>query len=64
MQRNLRDSYKHYKKETKDPVDIKIYLEIVAGYNKYMVDRVLEGDEVTLPARFGTLSIMSLIQNH
>lgn len=58
MKRNLRDSYKFYKQEATLPINSKDYLEIVAGFNKFMIDKVLEGDEVVLPVRFGTLSII------
>lgn len=56
--KNLRDSYKMYKKECDNPVDIKTYLLIAADYNKFLINKVLEGEEVSLPARMGTLSII------
>ena len=55
--RNLRDSYKLYKQSAVDPVDIKTYLLLAADYNKFLIDKVLTGKEVTLPSRMGTLSI-------
>ena len=58
MLKNLRDSYKLYKEEAILPVSCKDYLQIVSGFNKFMIDKVLEGEEVVLPARFGTLSII------
>lgn len=58
MLRNIRDSYKLYKKSTENPVDIKTYIEIANGYNQHLMDKVLDGEKVTLPMRFGTLCIM------
>lgn len=58
MHKNLRDSYKHYKSNSINPVDIKMYLDIVHGYLKYIVNKVMNGEEITLPSRFGTLCII------
>lgn len=56
--KNLRESYKLYKESVENPVDIKTYLILTADYNKFLIDKVLEGKEVTLPSRMGTLSIL------
>ena len=58
IQKNLRDSYKLYKQEVKNPVDVKTYVLLATMYNKFLMDKVLDGEEVTLPSRFGTLSII------
>lgn len=58
MLKNLRDSYKLYKEDAILPISSKDYLDIVSKFNKFMINRVLEGDEVVLPARFGTLAIV------
>ena len=63
MHKNLRDSYKFYKAESINSVDIKMYLDIVHGHLKFMMNKVLEGEEITLPSRFGTLSIIGKKQN-
>lgn len=63
MHKNLRDSYKFYKTESVNPVDVKMYLDIVHGHLKFIVDKVMQGEEVTLPSRFGTLSIIGKKQN-
>jgi hypothetical protein len=55
---NIRDSYKKYKELSDDPVDIKTYIKIANGYNKFLLAKVAEGYEVTLPGRMGTLSIV------
>ena len=56
--KNVRDSYKLYKQSTKNYVDIKEYIAYANDYNKYLINKVLEGEEITLPARLGTLSII------
>jgi len=56
--KNVRDSYKLYKKIVENPVDIKIYIKYVNDYHKFLMDKVLSGEEITLPARMGTLSII------
>jgi hypothetical protein len=59
---NLRESYKEYSSQD-DAVDLKTYLLITADYNKYLISKVLEGHEVTLPARMGFLYILGKKQN-
>tara|TARA_R110000803_G_scaffold45536_1_gene95918 strand:+ start:749 stop:1210 length:462 start_codon:yes stop_codon:yes gene_type:complete len=56
--KNLRESYKLYKETVENPTDIQQYLLIAADYNKFLMDKVLKGKEVTLPSRMGTLSIV------
>jgi hypothetical protein len=56
--RNLRDSYTSYKKSVDNPMEMKVYLKLVGDYNKFLLSKVLEGKEVTLPSRMGTLSIV------
>lgn len=56
--KNLRESYRLYKKSVNNPIDIKTYLLLSADYNKFLIDKVLDGKEVTLPSRMGTLSIL------
>jgi hypothetical protein len=56
--KNLRDSYKLYKETVENPTDIKTYLLVAADYNKFLLSKVLEGKEVALPSRMGTLSVV------
>lgn len=55
---NLRDSYKKYLETTDNPVDIKTYIILGSLYNKFLIAKALQGEEVTLPSRMGTLSIV------
>lgn len=56
--KNIRDSYRYYKKTSKNPIDIKTYIEMCNEYNKFLINKVLDGEEITLPSRMGTLSIV------
>lgn len=58
MCKNVRDSYKSYKQSTDNPVDSKTYILYANEYHKFLVEKVFQGDEVTLPLRSGTLSII------
>lgn len=55
--KNIRDSYRLYKKEFTPKVDINEYARICGEFNKFLIEKVLDGEEVTLPARMGYLSI-------
>lgn len=55
---NIRKSYKLYKSITKDPIDIKEYIYIANDYNKFLIQQLLTGDQITLPAKMGTLMIV------
>lgn len=54
---NTRSSYKNYLKTNPNPVDIKTFLQITNSFMKFFSEKLLEGDELVLPARLGTLSI-------
>ena len=54
---NIRSSYKRYSKEIENPVELKPFLEIANGYMKFLMDKVVEGEEVTMPVKLGTLFI-------
>ena len=56
--KNLRESYKLYKSLIKDCLPIKTYLDLNAEYNKFLIGKVLDGKEISLPSRMGTLSIV------
>ena len=54
---NLRASYKLFSQQNEDKLDIKIYLKIVSGFIKFLMDKVFEGYEVKLPGRLGSFYI-------
>ena len=60
---NIRSSYKTYREAVKTPVEEKQYLEIANGYMEFLIQKVLEGEEVTMPARLGTLFIQGVKKN-
>lgn len=57
--KNVRSSYKQYKETTTNEiVDSKTYIDYANEFNKFLAEKVIEGYEITLPARLGTLSII------
>lgn len=60
--KNIRDSYSKYLDIADNPVDIKTYANINKKYNKFLIDKALDGHVVTLPARMGTLNIQGKYQ--
>ena len=60
---NIRSSYKRYFKEVENPLDSKTYISIANKYMEFLIKKVLEGEEVTLPARLGTLFIQGVKKN-
>lgn len=58
MKKNLKSSYKVYKNSVERPIDVKNYLLIVGDFLQFLIQKVLEGHEVTLPNRLGKLSII------
>jgi hypothetical protein len=55
---NLRDSYKEYKTQVREPVDIKIYISIVNGFMLFLVNKLFNKGEIALPERLGNLHIV------
>jgi hypothetical protein len=54
----IRGCYREYKTRVKNPVEYSLYSEISGLYNKFLIDKMIEGEEVTLPARMGFISII------
>ena len=55
---NIRTSYKGYKNTSEAPVDIKQFTPIANAYMEFLSLKVKQGEEVTLPAKLGTISIL------
>jgi hypothetical protein len=60
---NIRSSYKRYSKEVETPVEINNFISIANGYMEFLMQKVREGEEVTMPARIGTLFIQGTKKN-
>lgn len=57
--KNVRSSYNQYKKTTNNEiVDSKTYIDYANEFNRFLAEKVIEGYEITLPSRLGTLSII------
>lgn len=54
---NIKSSYKSYKKSVKTPVEEKQFIKIANSYMEFLMQKVFEGEEITMPARLGTLFI-------
>jgi hypothetical protein len=54
---NIESSYSLYKKESTNPVEKKEFLQVANKYMKFLIKKMLEGEEVTLPAKLGTIFI-------
>lgn len=57
---NIRSSYKLYKEDVETPVEEKQFLVVANGYMEFLIQKVLEGEEVTMPAKLGTLFIQGI----
>lgn len=55
---SIRDSYKIYKKLSKSPVGISLFLSICNSYMKFLAGKLLSSGEVPVPERLGKLSIL------
>lgn len=60
---NIKSSYKTYKSIVENPVEEKQYITIANGYMKFLMEKVLEGEDVVLPAKLGTLFIQGTKRN-
>jgi hypothetical protein len=60
---NIRSSYKRYSKEVETPIEITDFISIANGYMEFLMQKVREGEEVTMPARVGTLFIQGTKKN-
>ena len=58
MKRSVGQSYKSYKVSVDEPVSSTDYINICNQYQEFLVEKVLDGHEVTLPARMGTLAVL------
>lgn len=54
---NTASAYSSYYKSTDTPVDKSMYLKIANLYMKFLFAKVLDGEEVTLPSRLGSMFI-------
>ena len=52
-----KSSYKYYRKRSKAPVPKKVYSTIQDMYHAYLMQKLLGGEIVSLPRRFGTVQI-------
>ena len=51
------ECYYLYRKTVENPVSLSEFRQIVGEYHKFLINKILEGEKVTLPNRLGTLEI-------
>ncbi|MGL6105519.1 MAG: hypothetical protein ACRC0V_11910 [Fusobacteriaceae bacterium] len=56
--KSIKDSYKLYSKNIKNKISLSDYLSINNEYNKFLLEKVFIGEEVTLPSQLGTLKVL------
>ena len=54
----VRGTYKDYKKESKNPVNITTYTKIINAYMRFLMKHVFAGESVHLPSKFGAIKII------
>lgn len=52
-----RTSYSYYKNQVESPLHINDYLHIVYSFFEFIKDKILDGDDVTIPEKLGLLNI-------
>lgn len=53
-----RELFEFYMNSTKNPVKKQEFKDISNAFNKFLIEKVIEGDTVKLPERLGTLRIV------
>ena len=54
---NLRDSYKFYRGNDENTESLKVYMEIVLGFIKFLMNKVFEGRDIKLPCELGIIGV-------
>lgn len=55
---NTRDSYKTYKKVSKEPIPITTYINILNDFMKFLANKILTKGEARLPSKLGIVKII------
>lgn len=55
---NTRDSYKEYEKNSNNPVHVSMYLDIINGFMKFLIQELFKTGEINFPERLGKLQII------
>lgn len=59
---SIRTSYKTYKEVEENPIGFKDYIDINKLYLSFLAEKILKGDEITLPGKMGTVFIFGTEQ--
>lgn len=56
-EKGLKEMYIKYKEMVAKPVEKRVHSSVVSLFNKFLCDKILDGDIVTLPCRVGSVDI-------
>ncbi len=54
----VKSSFKNYEADSKNPIERKEYIEVADLFHKFLMQKVLDGEEIELPQKLGLLSII------
>lgn len=60
MPESIRTSYKKYKESEPNPLSLQQYIRLTADYILFLMDKVFDNEEVTLPHNMGSLSVQGI----
>ena len=62
---SIKEAYNYYKNNTKSSKKINLsdYRKLMNFFNTFLMKKILEGNEITLPHRLGKISIQGIHQN-
>lgn len=56
-EKRIKDAYEFYKTNTENPLGYSMYVKIAEGYTNFIMEKVMDGNDVQLGARLGTIAI-------
>lgn len=62
---SIKEAYNYYKNNTKssEKINLSDYRKLMNSFNTFLMKKILEGNEITLPHRLGKISIQGIHQN-
>lgn len=56
-EKRIRDAYEFYSTSTDNPLGYNMYVKIAEGYTNFILEKVMDGNDVEMGARLGTIAI-------
>ena len=62
---SIKEAYSYYKNNTRssEKINLSDYRKLMNSFNTFLMKKILEGNEITLPHRLGKISIQGIHQN-